>query len=1283
MVINLKKNHIPARGVFCWWAEGESINRSYLLLMIMEVDKHTYKTKGTEQDDVIFQVVAVDYYNRIKTSSYASMDASSSERDLTLKEPIVVMHGRRLDGRVVTAHLSGFRPFFFIRLPDIFAEMCEARTDEAVRSEFVQQVTDLVCEQIRSLVVMVVSYTLIAVDCEGYYGVYKQLFPFTLRKNFFVKVQVTLPEDVPKMRKIITEKWYTIIDALASQLSCASIATPELYGGHHDRPGDEYIIYEADVLYPQRFLLETRIVPCGWVWVPKEHIHSSIRSDSVVLERPGDTAKNTLVLRMPYTHVQPLSLSDPPMYRKNAPLRILSFDAEMDSEGGKFPSPTENAVLQIACEIMTIDSEKGGHVVDVETRKKNRHVFMLVPAPEVLCGGTRLPVSGALRHKFYCEEDLIAAFFRFVRDSDIDIITGYNIIRFDIPFIMDRMKHIGSTYYYNRIMTMMSKWTESKAFIGEPPSYIFKGREVSERRIKFPGFIIMDGLNIARSPGILYGISSFTLNSVCYTVLGDTKNDMHYSAIHKNQEAGPRGRDAIAEYCVKDAYLVNDLIDNQQWDFMYIEFARIIGLNLQSVIDKGQTQRVLTALMNKTKDMYRDGRMPHMYLVPVWTGEPAQKTKKFEGAVVQPPLGGYYPSNIYVVTFDVVSLYPSLMRAFNICYTSYVAPVDVEKVKAANYTVRQSHSGHFFIEQSSFKSLISQMLEDVLGARKIAKGKMAAAFQQKDLAAGRAWNTRQTTLKLVANSVYGVSGSQRFVTPHCEFTYIGASVTAEGRATIMKAKEVTEDHFNTANGYRENAVVIYGDTDSIMVVFGKKYTRSEVYELCAKATAIYDKTFRKEIKLEYEKMFSPYLLLRKKKYIGMKFEKPSQTEGKWTPMGSEAKRTDGCPFVGRNQERLVKSLFRRDSMDDVKTEIDTIIREELQATQPRTELFICTQGYKKHWRNYTNLSKVAKLIQKYELAGKHVPAVGSKVPYVVGLPPIESLKPKLKKRPGSRSGKTYGLLSSTVKRRKIDDDQYQTQEQFVEVNKNAKKSMQKFVMASGVCTSAKTTDYIDFPVAIDRVRNPVQLNMDYYYEKFCDMVVRTFWPCYVPEILKKHPHVNHGDLFMTSEKFKEHDGTTRHLVNQALSDVQEKTAQELFGQRINGLQYKDKPPQRGTINSFFATKSSVPKGLCPADPAAERERQKQTAINKLYDMMCRCVECSCSVKVPDRSTRDHPPTCAEVEDLYKQAPCGWTGGYSCGKDINGDIFFERRRRRRRFIELCYGTKALERDEEFM
>ncbi|KAG8236215.1 hypothetical protein J437_LFUL016219 [Ladona fulva] len=132
---------------------------------------------------------------------------------------------------------------------------------------------------------------------------------------------------------------------------------------------------------------------------------------------------------------------------------------------------------------------------------------------------------------------------------------------------------------------------------------------------------------------------------------------------------------------------------------------------------------------------------------------------------------------------------------------------------------------------------------------------------------------------------------------------------------IEQTKQEVEAKYCMAQGYGHDAVVIYGDTDSVMVNFGVK-TVEEAMELGKDAAAYVSAKFVKPIKLEFEKVYFPYLLINKKRYAGLYFTRPDKYD-KMDCKGIETVRRDNCPLVANMMNTCLQKLLINRLFDQI------------------------------------------------------------------------------------------------------------------------------------------------------------------------------------------------------------------------------------------------------------------------------------------------------------------------------------------------------------------------------
>mmetsp|Transcript_34483 Transcript_34483/g.45359 ORF Transcript_34483/g.45359 Transcript_34483/m.45359 type:complete len:140 (+) Transcript_34483:832-1251(+) len=125
---------------------------------------------------------------------------------------------------------------------------------------------------------------------------------------------------------------------------------------------------------------------------------------------------------------------------------------------------------------------------------------------------------------------------------------------------------------------------------------------------------------------------------------------------------------------------------------------------------------------------------------------------------------------------------------------------------------------------------------------------------------------------------------------------------------IEKTKELVLEKYTKENGYEHDCRVIYGDTDSVMVKFGTD-SIEESMRLGQEAAAFVSGHFIKPIKLEFEKVYFPYLLMNKKRYAGMLWTKPSHPD-KMDCKGIETVRRDNCALVAEVVQKTLNILLK-------------------------------------------------------------------------------------------------------------------------------------------------------------------------------------------------------------------------------------------------------------------------------------------------------------------------------------------------------------------------------------
>jgi DNA polymerase delta subunit 1 len=552
-------------------------------------------------------------------------------------------------------------------------------------------------------------------------------------------------------------------------------------------------------------------------------------------------------------------------WAKMAPLRILSFDIECAGRKGVFPEANHDPVIQIA---------------NVVTRTGEEKPFVR----NVFCLDTCSLIVNTQVFEFDAEEKMLMAWRDFLETVDPDVIIGYNIANFDFPYLLDRAKHlkVAKFPYWSRLRNIQSQAKDTN----------FSSKQMGNRDTKATntnGRLQLDLLQLVQRD---HQLRSYTLNSVCAEFLNEQKEDVHHTMITELFNGTPESRRRLAVYCLKDAYLPQRLMDKLMCLVNYTEMARVTGVPFNYLLARGQQVKFISQLFRKA--------LEQNLVIPNLRNEGTDE--QYEGATVIEPTRGYY--DVPVATLDFASLYPSIIQAHNLCYTTLLNKTLVEKLsmkKDEDYIV--TPNGDLFCTAKVRKGLLTQILEELLTARKKAKKELAI---ETDPFKKAVLNGRQLALKISANSVYGITGATVGKLPCLA---IASSTTSYGRQMIEKTKMEVEAKYNIANGYSHDAQVIYGDTDSVMVKFGPKELATAM-ELGQEAASYVSSKFVSPIKLEFEKVYFPYLLINKKRYAGLYWTKTTAYD-KMDTKGIETVRRDNCRMV----QTVIETVLRKILMD--------------------------------------------------------------------------------------------------------------------------------------------------------------------------------------------------------------------------------------------------------------------------------------------------------------------------------------------------------------------------------
>ncbi|KAH7911200.1 hypothetical protein BJ138DRAFT_951686 [Hygrophoropsis aurantiaca] len=344
------------------------------------------------------------------------------------------------------------------------------------------------------------------------------------------------------------------------------------------------------------------------------------------------------------------------------------------------------------------------------------------------------------------------------------------------------------------------------------------------------------------------------------------------------------------------------------------EFARVFGVDFYSVISRGSQFKVESFMFRIAK--------PESLVFPSPNKQDVGKQNAAECMpLIMEPLSAFY--NGPVVVLDFQSLYPSIMIAYNYCYSTClgritdfqgrnkIGVVDLQRqsgiLKKLEDHITIAPNGIMYVNAGVRKGLLGRMLTELLDTRVMVKQSLKGVKSNKALQ--RILDARQLGLKYIANVTYGYTGAT--FSGRMPAVEIADSIVQSGRETLEKAIDVIE------NTTRWGAKVVYGDTDSLFIYLQGK-TKEQAFKIGYDISDSITALNPAPVKLKFEKVYLPCILMAKKRYVGFKYESPDEPIPAFDAKGIETVRRDGIPAQQKMVEMCLKILFRTQDLSQVK-----------------------------------------------------------------------------------------------------------------------------------------------------------------------------------------------------------------------------------------------------------------------------------------------------------------------------------------------------------------------------
>ena len=432
---------------------------------------------------------------------------------------------------------------------------------------------------------------------------------------------------------------------------------------------------------------------------------------------------------------------------------------------------------------------------------------------------------------------------------------------------------------------------------------------------------------------------------------GLAKDDVSPQEIFSLANGTDFDRWTVGKYCLGDC-------DNVIWLLLKVdiitdkvEMSNLCDVPLTFLLLRGQGIKLHSYVSKKCGE--KNTLMP--------TIQKKKSGEGYEGAIVFEPKTGIYLEEP-VACVDYSSLYPSSIISENLSHDSKVWTkeydldnnlikelgdkdengnyiydnlegykyVDIKydtykylraSEKAAAKKVIVGYKICRFAQFPKGKAILPSILEELLAARKSTRKLIPL---EKDEFKKNILDKRQLSIKITANSLYGQTGAETSAFNEGD---VAASTTAVGRKLVLYGRNIIESCYNNIEITMSDGIIlivtaecVYGDTDSVFFKFimydkktGKKIINKQalIYtiELAKQAGELSTQFLKNPHDLEYEKTFWPFILLSKKRYVGILYEE-DPNKGKLKYMGIVLKRRDNAPIVKDIYGGIVNILMK-------------------------------------------------------------------------------------------------------------------------------------------------------------------------------------------------------------------------------------------------------------------------------------------------------------------------------------------------------------------------------------
>ncbi|KXS22183.1 DNA/RNA polymerase [Gonapodya prolifera JEL478] len=592
----------------------------------------------------------------------------------------------------------------------------------------------------------------------------------------------------------------------------------------------------------------------------------------------------------------------------------------------------------------------------------------------------RTGLTGYLVEIVADERTLFEAMIRKVQEIDPDMVAGYEIHNASWGYLVERGHAIAifKLHYVLQGFDVLDGISRTTLHSNTKSS-----RDDDQWGFSHSSSVHITGrivLNVWRLMRGELNLTSYTLENLVFHILHRRIPFFKVSTLASWYESSPMMQWRSVRYLVKrvqstvELLLETDIIDRTS------EFARVFGIQFFSVLDRGSQFKVESVMARIAKPQNL------IMFTPTKTQVSGQRAAECLPLIMEPE-SQFFSSPLLVLDFQ--SLYPSVMIAYNYCYSTCLGRIQnlgsnhrfgasdfeipISVATALKDQLHVSPNGLAFVKSSVREGVLGKMLSEILDTRVMVKNSMK--IHKEDKALLRLLDARQLSLKYLANVTYGYTSASFSGRMPC--IDIADAIVQTGRETLEKAIKLIH---STADW---GARVVYGDTDSLFVYL-EGASRERAWKVGKEIVDTVTNGNPYPMKLKFEKVYHPCVLQTKKRYVGWMFETEDQKEAVFDAKGIETVRRDGCPAVGKILEQSLRILFRTQDISLVKS---FVVRQFSKIVAGKVSLqdFIIAKEIRLGTYSDKVIPPPGVIVakKKMELDKRAEPQYGERVPFVV------------------------------------------------------------------------------------------------------------------------------------------------------------------------------------------------------------------------------------------------------------------------------------------------------------